>query len=88
MRLNDAAGTIIQHGSRLSHWREEKAGFPLVLIGCFTTMYGISSGISSESGTQGVWSLALRNADVVGSHYLLEDPNGILSDQINADHHI
>jgi hypothetical protein len=80
MRLNNAASTIIQHGSCLSHWREEETGFPLVLIGCFTTMYGISSGISAERGTQSVWSLALRNTDVVRPHNLLEDPNGILSD--------
>ena len=88
MRLNNAAGTIIQHGSRLSHWREEEAGLPLVLIGCFTAMYGISSGISAERGTQSVWSLALRNADIVRPHYLLEDSNGILSDQIKTDNHV
>ena len=88
MRLNDAASTIIQHCSCLSHWGEEETGFPLVLIWCFTTMYGISSGISSKRGTQSVWSLALRNTDVVGPHDLLENTDGVLSDEIKADHHV
>ena len=82
MRLNDAASAIIEHGSSLSHWGEEEACFPLVLIGCFTAVYGVSSGISAESGTQSVWSLALRNTDVVRPHDLLEDTDGILSDEI------
>jgi hypothetical protein len=88
MRLYDAASTIIQHCSCLSHWGEKEAGFSLVLIWCFTTMNGISSGISSKRGSQSVWSLALRNTDVVRPHDLLEDTDGILSDEIKADYHV
>ena len=88
MRLDDAAGAVVE-GSRWSkRLAEELPAFLLVVSLGGTAMDGVSHGVRAESSSETPWSSFLGILSVSWADKIAETTNGALSYQLHTRDHI